>query len=146
MAIQVDPIQTIPDKNSTGAQWIQWHQALKDRYGKKQANSLFLYGWEKRRASGNILTGNIANTQTLREYLEKQGITVSGDGVLDYAADALDNFEDYFGGIFGVGKTVAIVIALLILIPIAFLLINIARNPKLIVDGLSAYSGGGAIR
>lgn len=144
MGIAVDPIQTLPDKNSTGDQWIQWHKALKRRYGKKQANSLFLLAWEKRKGSGNVLTGSSANTQPLREYLSKEGINISGEGVMDYAADALDNFEDVFGGIFGAGKAAAIVIAIVILIPIALLLINVAKNPKLIVDGLNAYSGGGA--
>lgn len=137
----VDPVKTLPNTNSSGAQWIEWHVALKKAFGKKEANTLFLMAWEKRHAEGNLLTGSKANTVELRNYLEKQGITISGEGALDYASDAWDDTENFFSSAFGVGKTVGIILLVIILVPVAILLINVARNPKLIVDGFKAYSG-----
>ena len=135
----VKSLQNLPSVNSSDQQWIAWYKTLRSEVGKKGANALFLRAWEKRKNAG--LLGSSANTQNLREFLAKQDIDVRPDGIFAYPITALEYAENAIDTAFGISKWTFIILACLVLIPVAILLFNVARNPKLIVDGLSAYSG-----
>lgn len=97
--MKLDPSKTIPTASSKSENWIQWHKDLKRIFGKKKANSIWLYAWAKR---GGIKSP--ANTSVLRDYMDGQGvdITTTSSGEL---SDKIGNVLD-FG--FGVGKVVVI--------------------------------------
>ncbi|GAL83421.1 hypothetical protein MYP_648 [Sporocytophaga myxococcoides] len=139
--MEIPALQNIPSVNSTDVQWISWYNLLRKRYGKRNANDLFLSAWERRRGSSNFLSGTKANTTTLRNFLEDQGIQISGDGLMSYPADLLDDIETGITTAFGVTKTVFIILFILIIIPLFILVFNIARNPAVIVDGIKTFSG-----
>ncbi len=123
MASRIEPWENVPNMKSRDELWIAWHKVLKDDYGKKEANRLFVLSWAKR---GGI--DSDANTVALREYLASQKIVIDKNWTASFTDSSLDAF-DSFAGIFKMGKTVMIVGGLMIAIPVSLLLFNIARNP-----------------
>lgn len=117
----VDPSKRIPTATSSDEQWILWHGQLKKLFGKKQANSIWLYAWSKR---GGVDAK--ANTNRLSNYLEENGIDIErttldsiGEGIVDTAS-----------GIASFGKWFIIIplgIAGIILIAI---LVKLIQNPN----------------
>jgi len=61
-------IINIPKNNSSDSVWITWYDALKTKFGRKKANSLFTANWDAQDGSNSD-----ANTTTLRQHLEKEG-------------------------------------------------------------------------
>ena len=116
-----NPSINIPTSRSSDQEWILWHKSLKQMFGKKEANKIFLFAWSKR---GGVDIP--ANTRELSNYLEKNGI--------DVERSTLDNISegvmDFGSGILSVGKWIIIIplgIAGIILIAI---LIQLFRNPN----------------
>jgi hypothetical protein len=134
----VKSLQNLPSVNSSDAQWIAWYKTMHGEIGKKNANVLFLRAWEKRKNAG--LLGSSANTKTLRDFLSKYGIDVKPDGVFAYPISAFEYAESAISTAFGIGKWSFIILALIVIIPVAMLLFNVAKNPKLLVDGMNAYT------
>jgi hypothetical protein len=97
--MKLDPSQTIPTASSKAENWIQWHKDLKKVFGKKKANSIWLYAWAKR---GGVKSS--ANTSSLRDYMDGQGVNVTTTS-LGELSDAVGNVLD-FG--LGIGKIVII--------------------------------------
>ena len=46
--MRADPSVNIPTASSSSENWIQWHKELKRFFGKKTANSLWVFAWAKR--------------------------------------------------------------------------------------------------
>lgn len=119
--MKLDPSKTIPTASSKSENWIQWHKDLKKIFGKKKANSIWLYAWSKR---GGVKSS--ANDETLRDYMDKQGVDITTTSLTELT-DKIGNVLD-FG--FGVGKIVLIgglSITGLILLGI---LVRLFRNPN----------------
>jgi hypothetical protein len=132
----VKSIENIPSQNATDAQWIAWYKVLQPEVGRKEANILFLKAWNQRKGSG--LLGAASNTSALRDFLKTKGVDVQPDGLLAYPVSA---YEAVAGGIetaLGVGKWTFIGLSLIIIIPVAILLFNIAKNPRLLIDGMKS--------
>ena len=125
MATSINPTSFLPTTVSTASQWILWHQALKARYGKATANTLFLDAWQHRQSSK-------ANTTELRAYLTDNGMTIE-EGYFGYVAD----FFDEATGMLALGSKAGLyggaAIVVLLLIPIMIFLINLARKPDTVV-------------
>jgi hypothetical protein len=123
--MKLDPSQSIPTASSKAENWIQWHRDLKKMFGKKKANSIWLYAWAKR---GGVKSS--ANTSTLRDYMDKQGVDVTTTA-LGELTDKIGNVLD-FG--FGVGKIIVIgglsVVGLILL----SILVKLLRNPNQKID------------
>lgn len=123
--MKLDPSQSIPTASSKAENWIQWHRDLKKMFGKKKANSIWLYAWAKR---GGVKSS--ANTSTLRDYMDKQGVDVTTTA-LGELTDKIGNVLD-FG--FGVGKIIIIgglsVVGLILL----SILVKLLRNPNQKID------------
>jgi hypothetical protein len=119
---KVDVVNSIPTYNSTTMAWIEWHKGLKDNFGKKQANSLWLKAW-KIRGSAKL------STSDLRNYLEKQGLkmdTSAWDKVIDFG----DDIGDSIGAAFSAGRIVSISLGVIIIGGLGMLVFNIARKPN----------------
>ncbi|MCR6637444.1 MAG: hypothetical protein NVV82_00180 [Sporocytophaga sp.] len=135
-------IKNLPNVDSTDDQWILWRDAL-SKYGKKQANMIFLEAWKNRTPQGSWLTSSKANTEKLRDYLEKKGITLE-KGALDYTATFMDGVDDYFTSLFKVGKWVGLSAAGLVVLVIITIIYLIVKNPKETVQLAMGYATGGA--
>ena len=83
--MKLDPSLSVPTASSKPENWIQWHVDLKKIFGKKKANSLWLYAWSKR---GGI--NSTANTSSLRSYMDKQGVDITTTS-LSEIADVVGN-------------------------------------------------------
>ena len=119
--MKLDPSQTIPTASSKAENWIQWHKDLKKVFGKKKANSIWLYAWAKR---GGVKSS--ANNSSLRDYMDGQGVNVTTTS-LGELSDAVGNVLD-FG--LGIGKIVIIgglsVVGLILL----SILVRLFKNPN----------------
>ena len=119
--MKLDPSLSVPTASSKPENWIQWHVDLKKIFGKKKANSLWLYAWSKR---GGI--NSTANTSSLRSYMDKQGVDITTTS-LSEIADVVGNVVE-FG--FGVGKIVIIGTMSLVGLIMLSILIKLFRNPN----------------
>jgi hypothetical protein len=119
--MKLDPSQTIPTASSKSENWIQWHKDLKKIFGKKKANSLWLYAWAKR---GGI--NSSANTSVLRDYMDSQGVDITTTA-LGELSDKIGNVLD-FG--FGVGKVFVIGSLSIVGLILIGILVKLYRNPK----------------
>ena len=96
---KLDPSLSIPTASSKSESWIVWHKDLKRMFGKKKANSIFVYAWAKR---GGI--NGVANTNELRGYMDTQGVNISTTDFKEIT-DVVGNLLDFS---FGIGKIVII--------------------------------------
>jgi hypothetical protein len=119
--MKLDPSQTIPTASSKSENWIQWHKDLKKVFGKKKANSIWLYAWAKR---GGVKSS--ANTSVLRDYMDSQGVDVTTTS-LGELSDSIGNVLD-FG--FGVGKVVIIGTLSVVGLILIAILVKLFRNPN----------------
>ena len=69
--MKADPSLNIPVADSTSESWINWHKELKRVFGKKTANSLWLFAWAKRGGKNAD-----ANTSKTRTYMKSQGVNI----------------------------------------------------------------------
>src|SRR3989304_7825161 len=118
-----DPTKTIPNRQSSSASWIKWHETMKSRYGKKEANTLFLKAWDKRGGAGSS-----ASTNELREYMKDNDVvldTTTLESITDTASKGLDGIGDFFT----MGKYVAIAVGVIIVGGLGMLIFNIAKQP-----------------
>ena len=69
--MRADPSVNIPTASSSSENWIQWHKELKRVFGKKTANSLWVFAWAKRGGKNAE-----ANTSTTRVYMKGQGVNI----------------------------------------------------------------------
>lgn len=123
----VQSLSFLPSVNSNDLSWIEFHKQLRKEVGRTNANSLWVKAWVSRKNEG--LLGSLANTSNLRDYMEKQDVTLSADGIFSIAINTWDETTDLFESIFGIGKYVVIILAVLIIIPAFILMMNIAKNP-----------------
>jgi hypothetical protein len=118
---KLDPSKSIPTASSKSENWIVWHKDLKKMFGKKKANSIWLYAWAKR---GGV--NSPANTTELRKEMEGQGVNITTTTL----GDLTDTIGDVLGFGLGIGKIVIIgglSITGLILLGI---LVKLFRNPN----------------
>ncbi|MDO1449584.1 hypothetical protein Q0590_25125 [Rhodocytophaga aerolata] len=142
--VKVDTVSSIPRKDAIDSEWIVWHKAMKDEFGKKQANLYFLKAWKQRNTDGFILDGK-ANTVVLREYLQKEGIQVE-KGAMSYVADGLDDTLDGFFSMFGTASKMALVALLIVFLLAVWVIIRIVRNPNEYQQLIATLASRGMIR
>lgn len=118
---KTDPTQ-IPTSGSSSATWVEWHKTLVDNFGKKEANQLWLKAW-------NLRGSTSTSDNTLREYMKKQGISLPatwGQKIDDAGVGVLDSAL----GMMHMGRVMGLIVAGVVLVPVALLLFNIARKPE----------------
>ena len=127
--MKVDPALNIPNQQSAGSQWIEWHKELKAYFGIRQANALWLKNWHKQ---GNTFN---ANTAELRDYLSNNGIKIEGNifsDAYDLAMTPFDAIADFLK----IGKYAAIGVGVIILGGLALTVYNIAKKPNATIGAL----------
>jgi len=119
----VNPTKIIPNKQSSSQAWIDWHKSMKNRYGKKQANSLFIKAWDIRGGAGSK-----GSTNELREYMKGNDVvldTTAMEDVLDTTSSGLD----WIGDSLSMGKYFGIAIGVIVIGGAGMLIYNIAKDP-----------------
>ena len=118
-------IINLPKNNSSDNVWMTWYDALKSKFGRKKANSLFTANWDAQ-DGGN----SNANTTTLRQHLEKEGkLDIKGSFAGEIKDKAFD-VANFFGDYFTVGKYLGIGLAVIVVGGVGLLVYNIARKPE----------------
>lgn len=130
----VTSLNYLPSQQSSDLEWIEYHKQLKKELGRSNANSLWSKTWAKRKNEGVL--GSKANTSVLREYINGEGIELSGDGAFKFAIDSWDSISDSFESAFGISKWLFIALALLVIIPAFVLMMNVAKNPQNIIGAI----------
>lgn len=130
--MRADPSLNIPTASSTSENWIQWHKELKRVFGKKTANSLWVFGWTKR--GGKNADGNTSKT---RVYMKSQGVNIDTTRL----NEAFDNVRATINQGISIAKWVAIGglgvgVILFILILRKLLLNPSASIPQVIVPNI----------
>jgi hypothetical protein len=118
-----DPTKIIPNKNSSSQSWIQWHKAMKSRYGLKMANILFVKAWDKRGGAGSK-----GSTNELRDYMRENDVkldTTALEDVIDTTSSGLDAI----GGFFTMGKYMTIGLGVIVIGGLGMLVYNLAKSP-----------------
>lgn len=118
-----NPTKIIPNKQSSSQAWIQWHKALRARYGKKQANALFVKAWDMRAGKGTS-----ASTNELREYMKSYGVVLDTTTMED-VVDTTNSGLDFMGDVFTVGKYMTLAVGLIVVGGLGLLVYNIAKQP-----------------
>ena len=116
-----NPKDNIPTKTTTAEAWLEWHKELKDYFGLKSANALWLKAWGK--------VGNGNDNETLRTYLKTQGITIS-TGILATAEDSASGVLDSIGSALSIGKYAGLAIGGVVLVLGVILVFNIVKDPN----------------
>lgn len=132
-----DAFTLIPQSNSAGSKWIIWHKALKKKFGKRQANIIWLKAWEVRGGKGTS-----ASTSDLRTYMEENGVnleTTSLEDVADFGVSVGDAFE--LG--FNVYKWLMIALGISVVGGVAILIFNVASKPIETLNSASKLMGKG---
>ncbi len=125
--MKANPLVSIPSINSNSAQWIEWHKSLKSMVGIRTANQTWLYAWNKRKSDG-------ANDGTLRNYMDKQGVKIDPDGLLEEISDTVGGVFGFFGNVIKIGS---VVVGAMILIPVVIggiVIFSALRNPKKTIE------------
>jgi hypothetical protein len=124
---RVNPAESIPDTTSDASAWIQWHKELKNRYGKKTANHLWMLAWKNSGTTGVLGV----STADLRAYMEKQGVILDKNALASAQDTALGVFSKV-GDIFQIGEYAAIGILIVIIGGSALLIYNLAKKPEVL--------------
>lgn len=119
--MKIDPSKNIPVSSSKSEEWIQWHKDLKKMFGKKKANSIWVFAWAKR---GGI--NSPANTNSLSTYMESQGVDVQRTTLEEIG----ESISEITSGVFTFGKWVVIGGMILTGIVLLRIFIVLTRNPN----------------
>jgi hypothetical protein len=119
-----NPQNTIPHFDSTDAEWIAWHKALKAYgYKKQEANEMFISAFSVR--ANQELGG--ANTYRLREYAKSQGFSIDG-GYVGATVDAWGGIGKGIGSMFSSFALFIVLAVFLGILVIGFVLWNTLKN------------------
>jgi len=129
----------IPTGDATGSDWIQFHKDLRGKFGKLNANIIWLKAWETRGDETFTMDSDF------NEYFAKYDIDVSNMATSLIAS--ISNIGNDLFGIVGTAATVwkvgIIVIPVGLLIPIFILLFRFSKSitPTDITNVLAAKGG-----
>ncbi len=128
-----DPSRSVPTVSSPAESWIQWHRDLRKVFGKKQANSIWVYAWSKRGGEKSP-----ANTRSLRSYMESQGVDISRT-TLSGVGDSLANFGSGIGSFVKWTLVGSLVLGGVLVVAVAY---NVVKNPTVVNQVASSSPKG----
>ena len=113
----------IPTGSSTDQQWMDWFDSLHSYFGKTIAVQDWTAAWSKRGSEDSP-----ANTNALRTYMNKQGITVDS-GILSHVEDLGLDVGDYIGDFLTLGKYAAYAVVGIAVVALLGLTIGLIKHP-----------------
>lgn len=118
-------IINLPKNNSSDSVWITWYDALKSKFGRKKANSLFTANWDAQDGSNSD-----ANTRDLREHLKNKGKLEISGGFTGELKDKVFDVGNWIGDSLVVGKYVGYALGIIVLGGIGLFVYNLAKDPE----------------
>lgn len=88
----MNPSVVMPNSTSSDQEWISWHQSMRKKYGKKNANQLFAERWNARKPKSS-------NTGQLRDYMKDQGVVIDSGTLLGDIRDTGTGIMDKVGSV-----------------------------------------------
>jgi len=119
-----ETIINVPKNNSSENVWITWYDALKSKFGRKKANSLFIANWDSQNGGGSD-----ANTTTLRQHLQKKGRLDIKGGFAGEIKDKVFDVGNFLGDSITVGKYLGIGLGVVVLGGLGLFVYNLAKDP-----------------
>jgi hypothetical protein len=126
--MKIDPSKKIPTASSSGASWVQWHKDLVDVFGKKKANSIWVYAWSKRGGKTSP-----ANTTALRQYMSENGVSVDTT-TLSSMGDSIDSVFEGIGNFATVTGYVIIGVGAVSFLLLAKALYGLTKDPNKTIE------------
>jgi hypothetical protein len=126
--MKIDPSKKIPTASSSGASWVQWHKDLVDIFGKKKANSIWVYAWSKRGGKTSP-----ANTSALRQYMSENGVSVDTT-TLSSLGDSIDSVFEGIGNFATVTGYVIIGVGAVSFLLLARALYGLTKDPNKTIE------------
>jgi hypothetical protein len=126
--MKIDPSKKIPTASSSGASWVQWHKDLVDIFGKKKANSIWVYAWSKRGGKTSP-----ANTSALRQYMSENGVSVDTT-TLSSLGDSIDSVFEGIGNFATVTGYVIIGVGAVSFLLLAKALYGLTKDPNKTIE------------
>jgi hypothetical protein len=126
--MKIDPSKKIPTASSSGASWVQWHKDLVDIFGKKKANSIWVYAWSKRGGKTSP-----ANTTALRQYMSENGVSVDTT-TLSSMGDSIDSVFEGIGNFATVTGYVIIGVGAVSFLLLARALYGLTKDPNKTIE------------
>lgn len=115
----------VPTKSSNANVWIAWHKGLKSKFGKKNANLLFLSAFEKRGDSDDFFKTLV--TEEMADYFKGEGITLE-QGSLSRLKGVWTDTSDFFSDVAKAGMITTFVVGGVLVLSVGIFVINIART------------------
>lgn len=117
-------IINVPKNNSSDIVWMAWYDALKSKFGRKRANTLFSANWDAQQGAGSD-----ANSSKLRGHLRDKGkLEISGSVLGEIKDKALD-LGDWIGDAFVMGRYVSYALGGILVCGIGLFVYNLAKDP-----------------
>ena len=132
--MKIDPSQSIPTASSKSEEWIQWHKELKKIFGKKKANSIWVFAWAKR---GGV--NSPANTNALSSYMERQGVDVQRTSLEEIG----ESISEITGGVFNFGKIMFIGSMVVGGVVLVLILRALLKNPNKSIESAMMFTPQG---
>jgi len=132
--MKLDPSENIPTASSKSEHWIQWHKDLKKIFGKKKANSIWVFAWAQR---GGV--NSPANTNTLSKYMESQGV----DPQRTTLEEMGESVSEFASGVFTFGKWVMIGGLILVSLILIRIIWKLTQNPNATIRTASGLAPTG---
>ena len=126
--MKIDPSKKIPTASSSGASWVQWHKDLVDIFGKKKANSIWVYAWSKRGGKTSP-----ANTTALRQYMFENEVSVDTT-TLSSMGDSIDSVFEGIGNFATVTGYVIIGVGAVSFLLLARALYGLTKDPNKTIE------------
>ena len=120
--MKINPVNSIPNKSSSAAQWVEWYKVLKSNFGKKQARVTWLKAW---RLQGNTWS---QRSTDLIQFMGKQGVNVETNIIQDVAV-GYDKTFDTIGDFLQVGKYTVFAVLGITVVGLGMVVYNVAKNP-----------------
>ena len=124
-------VAKVPNCGSSDVEWIEFHKEAKKYFGSSDAKILWQKVWDKRSDASGVFTSDIANTSTLRNYAEKQGLSVEASTIAGIG-DGIGDFFGMFGTVIKTFALIFVVFLVLILVAILMAIFKGVKDPEYI--------------
>lgn len=107
------------DSYWSAAEWMQWHAAMRERYGLEQANTRFITEWQKQGFGAAPLDARSFDT-AFRDYARANGFFDALYYGLGALAKPIGGANDIIDGVSSSARVVGSILPILVLAAIAF--------------------------
>jgi hypothetical protein len=130
--MQANPLDSMPNAQTSPQAWVTWYGTLKDYFGRKVADQVWVRTWD---IYGGV--DSPANTADLRDGMAKNDITIDASGssqAYDTIRHTVTGVTDFFGDFMQMGKFAVGGILVIGLGGAALLIYGLTKNPNKTIE------------